>query len=82
MRPSTSALRALGPDEVSLTGGFWQEKQTLNSEVILDHCQRWMERIGWIGNFDRAANGALGSDHAGIEFVDSEVYKLLEALAW
>ncbi|TFC17854.1 glycoside hydrolase family 127 protein [Cryobacterium glucosi] len=82
VRPSTSALRALGPDEVSLTGGFWQEKQTLNSEVILDHCQRWMERIGWIGNFDRAANGALGSDHAGIEFVDSEVYKLLEALAW
>ena len=41
-----------------------------------------MERVGWIGNFDRAAAGAIGGGHAGIEFVDSEVYKLLEAMAW
>ncbi|TFB84015.1 glycoside hydrolase family 127 protein [Cryobacterium algoricola] len=82
VQPSTGALQALGPDEVSLTGGFWREKQELNSEVILGHCERWMERIGWIGNFDRAALGTLGTDHSGIEFVDSEVYKLLEALAW
>jgi len=41
-----------------------------------------MERVGWIGNFDRAAAGTIDSSHAGIEFVDSEVYKLLEAMAW
>jgi DUF1680 family protein len=41
-----------------------------------------MERIGWIGNFDRAANGTVATNHSGIEFVDSEVYKLLEAMAW
>ena len=40
-----------------------------------------MERIGWIANFDRIAGTASG-EHAGIEFVDSEVYKLLEAIAW
>jgi DUF1680 family protein len=41
-----------------------------------------MERIGWTGNFDRAAAGTIGGAHDGIEFVDSEIYKLLEAMAW
>ncbi|WP_354002945.1 glycoside hydrolase family 127 protein [Microbacterium elymi] len=53
----------------------------LNADVIIDHCHTWTSRIGWIANFDRAAGTADG-EHAGIEFVDSEVYKLLEAMAW
>jgi DUF1680 family protein len=80
--PSRGALRPLGPDEISLVGGFWHEKQRLNADTILAHCEMWMERIGWTGNFDRAAAGTIGSSHAGIEFVDSEIYKLLEAMAW
>ena len=40
-----------------------------------------MERIGWVGNFDAIARGDGGSHH-GIEFVDSEVFKLIEAMAW
>lgn len=80
--PGTSLLRPLGPDEIRVVGGFWGDKQTLNAEVIIDHCQQWMERIGWIGNFDLAAAGTVGFSHAGIEFVDSEIYKLLEAMAW
>jgi DUF1680 family protein len=55
--------------------------QTLNSTVILDHCLAWMERIGWLRNFDRIA-GTSDAPRAGIEFVDSEIYKLLEAMAW
>jgi DUF1680 family protein len=80
--PSTSALRPLGPDEVRIVGGFWAEKQELNATTIIDHCLTWMERIGWIGNFDRAADATVAEHHDGIEFVDSEVYKLLEAMAW
>jgi hypothetical protein len=64
------------------TGGIWAEKQRLNADTILWHCESWMERIGWADNFDRAAAGTIGGAHAGIEFVDSEVYKLLEAMAW
>ena len=92
VRPSTSVWRPLGPDEIQLTGGIWQQKQRLNTEVILEHCETWMERVGWTGNFDRAAAGTIGAGHsgaghpstghAGIEFVDSEIYKLLEAMAW
>jgi len=80
--PSRAALRPLGLDEVRLTGGFWRSWQDLNAGTILAHCEAWMERIGWIGNFDAAAAGGV-FEHAGqFAFVDSEVYKLLEAMAW
>ena len=82
VRPTSSRLRALAQDELRITGGFWAEKQALNAGTIIEHCRSWMERIGWIGNFDRAADGTVAENHAGIEFVDSEVYKLLEAMAW
>ena len=79
--PSRGALRPLGLDEVRLTGGLWGELHQLNADVIIEHCYGWMSSIGWITNFDRAA-GVAGGAHDGIEFVDSEVYKLLEAMAW
>lgn len=82
VEPSASALRPLGADEIQVTGGLWGAKQRLNADTILRHCQSWLDRVGWIGNFDRAAAGDIGAGHAGIEFVDSEIYKLLEAMAW
>jgi len=84
--PSTSTLTPLDATEIRLTDGFWAEKQALNADVVLRHCEDWMERIGWTGNFDRAAAGLSDPgtpwEHSGIEFVDSEVYKLLEGMAW
>jgi uncharacterized protein len=82
VNPSTSIWSPLGPGEIQITGGIWRQMQQLNADVILEHCESWMERIGWVNNFDRAAAGTIGAGHSGIEFVDSEVYKLLEAMAW
>ena len=82
VQPSVSVWRPLGADEIKVTGGIWGQKQRLNADTILHHCESWMERIGWIGNFDRAAAGTIGGGHSGIEFVDSELYKLLEGMAW
>lgn len=82
VQPGAGALRPLSSDQVRFTGGFWHDVQRLNASAVIPHCLAWLERVGWLGNFDRAAAGTLGSDHAGIEFVDSEVYKLLEAMAW
>lgn len=79
--PSRGALRPLGLDEVEITGGFWAERQAVNGTRTLAHIEYWMEREGWIGNFDRAADGTLGN-RPGREFSDSEVYKLLEGMAW
>jgi DUF1680 family protein len=56
--------------------------QDTNAAATLDHCEYWMERSGWLANFDRVAGGTTGRDRPGWCFSDSEVYKLLEALAW
>ncbi|NYI41810.1 glycoside hydrolase family 127 protein [Demequina lutea] len=82
MEPRSGTLTPLAPGEVRVTGGFWHDLQRLNASTIIGHCLAWVERVGWLANFDRAADGSLEADHAGIEFVDSEVYKLLEAMAW
>ncbi|SFD52449.1 glycoside hydrolase family 127 protein [Streptomyces aidingensis] len=80
--PTRGPLRPLGMAEAALTGGPWAALQRTNATASLDHCERWMERVGWLANFDRVAEGTTGGDRPGWCFSDSEVYKLLEALAW
>ena len=70
------ALRPLGIGDVHLEGGFWGERQQLNAETIIPHCLGWERRLGWIDNF-RDPHGKRGR-----EFTDSDVYKLVEAMAW
>ena len=80
--PSRSPWRPLGLDEVRITGGFWGDLQDLNASTMIAHVEGWLERLGWTGNFDAAAEGRLPLDRKGREFSDSETYKLLEAMAW
>ncbi|SEB08744.1 glycoside hydrolase family 127 protein [Leifsonia sp. 21MFCrub1.1] len=80
--PSTGALRPLGIDDVRLRGGFWGDRQELNHRAMIEHCEYWVERAGWVANFDAARAGTLPGAHTGREFADSDVYKLLEAMAW
>lgn len=70
--PSSGVLSPLGLPDVRLLPGFWGSQPT---QTIIDHCYTWMERVGWIGNFG-------GEPRRGREFSDSEVYKLMEAMAW
>lgn len=74
-------MRPLDPSDLTIDGGFWGQFQDLNGHAIIQHCLHWVERIGWVDNFDAAAEGRP-FPHAGVAFVDSEVYKLLEAMAW
>ncbi|MGW0806578.1 glycoside hydrolase family 127 protein [Nonomuraea sp. NPDC002799] len=74
--PSSGVLSPLGLDAVRLSPGFWGDRVALNREITIAHCREWEEREGWIGNFrgERPRRGR--------EFSDSEIYKLLEAMAW
>ncbi|MDR7385709.1 glycoside hydrolase family 127 protein [Promicromonospora iranensis] len=74
--------RGLGVGELRLDGGFWGALQETNARATLQHCLDWMEQLGWLGNFDHVAEGTTGGERPGWQFSDSEVYKLLEALAW
>jgi DUF1680 family protein len=80
--PTRGVLRPLGLDEVRITSGFWSERQEVNRAATLPHIEYWLEREGWLGNFDLAAAGTLPAGRRGREFSDSEVYKYLEAVAW
>ena len=80
--PSRGRLRPLDLGEVEITGGFWAPRQAVNSNATLAHCHGWMERLGWVDNFRRAATGTIAGHHEGMVFADSDVYKLMEAMAW
>lgn len=83
--PGAHVRRGAGVDEVRLTEGFWAQRQAVNATATLAHCVTWIERLGWLANFDRVAAGRTDepdTTRTGWSFSDSEVYKLLEALAW
>ncbi len=80
--PSRGRQRPLGFTDAVLTGGFWWRLQETNASATLEHCEQWMEKLGWLANFDRVAEGTTGEDRPGWSFSDSEVYKLIEACAW
>lgn len=62
--------------------GFWGHRQEVNATATFAHCLEWMERLGWLASFDRIARGEATTDRPGWQFSDSEVYKLLEGMAW
>ena len=79
--PSTGVLSPLPLPAVSLSGGFWGERQELNRAAIIPHGVSWVTRLGWLGNLENAA-GKEKYEHRGREFADSEIYKLIEAMSW
>ncbi|QOC92820.1 glycoside hydrolase family 127 protein [Micromonospora craniellae] len=80
--PVRGRLRPLDLREVRIAGGFWAERQAVNGGATLDHIAYWLEREGWVRNFDLAVDGDLAGERRGREFSDSEIYKFLEAMAW
>jgi uncharacterized protein len=80
--PQGGRLVPLGLRDVRIDDGFWAAAQKRNREASIPHVVEWLERTGWLGNFDAAVQGRLPADRTGREFSDSEIYKLLEALAW
>jgi uncharacterized protein len=75
------ALRPLGSGGLRLDGGFWGQRQLLNREVTIPHGMRMLEEHGNLDNL-RMAAGKLEGPYRGPRFMDSDVYKLLEAIGW
>jgi len=81
VNPNSGSVTPPDITDVQLIGGFWGTLQDLNREAIIPHALKWVNKLGWVENFDNAASGAPYR-HKGREFADSEVYKLIEAMAW
>ncbi len=80
--PAEGKLRPLGLASVTLTEGFWADRQQTNLHGTLPHIRHWLDREGWLANFDLVAESRPLGERRGREFADSEVYKYLEAIAW
>ncbi|GAB3194233.1 glycoside hydrolase family 127 protein [Nesterenkonia suensis] len=81
--PAHGRRRGARTHEVRLDPrSFWGRRQEINARATLSHCVEWLERLGWLESFDRVARGEPTGDRPGWQFSDSEVYKLLEAVAW
>jgi hypothetical protein len=67
---------------VSLTGGFWSQRQAANRRVSLQHGYHMLEQAGNFHNLRLAAGRAAGHYRGRLPFLDSDVYKWLEAVAY
>ncbi len=91
VRPSVGAigrLRPLHAGEVRLDGGFWGDRQAINRARTIPHGFAQLEATGTLGNL-RLAAGERGtyqalsdSSGAAFPFLDTDVYKWLEAVGW
>lgn len=82
--PRRSDHVRLGPmsgGSIRLRGGFWGRRQMLNREVTIPHGMQMLEESGSLENL-RIAAGLTQSDYHDPIFRDSDVYKVLEAIAW
>ena len=73
--------RMLPLDAISLTSGFWAQWQRLNRQTTLQHGYEMLEKAGNFNNF-RIAAGLAAGHFRGPIFMDSDVYKWLEAVAY
>jgi hypothetical protein len=73
--------QSLPLNSVSVKDGFWAHKQTINRSVSLRTGYRKLHEFG---NFDnlRFAAGLAKGEYKGPAFMDSDVYKWLEAVAY
>ena len=73
--------KTLEHKQVALLGGFWAAKQTVNRKNSLRHAFEMLEKNGNFHNL-RLAAGLIEGEYRGRNFIDSDVYKWLEAMGW
>jgi DUF1680 family protein len=74
-------LQALPLGAVRFKPGFWTGLQATNRRVSLKHGYDMLKKAGNFDNLKLAA-GAGSGQYRGMNFLDEDVYKWLEALAW
>jgi uncharacterized protein len=91
VRPTPTAsqrLRPLGAPQLTILDGFWAQRLRVNREHTIPHGFDQLRRTGTLDNL-RVAAGSDGRYRAAADsggftfpFLDSDVYKWLEAVGW
>lgn len=74
-------LRPVVDGSVKITGGFWAARQQVNREVTIPYGMKMLEESGTLENFRLAARASKAGYQMPL-FRDSDLYKVLEAIAW
>lgn len=86
---TATASRPLPAGSVVVSEGLWHRRRDVNARVTLAHGLEQLRRSGTVDNFVTLVEGREGA-HGHVDaidgdvknFVDSDVYKWLEAVAW
>ncbi len=74
-------LEAVPFTQVTIKDRFWQPRQEINRTATVDQCLKQLEKVGNFANYELAKAGKR-SGYQGYIFTDSDVYKVLEGIAY
>ena len=80
--PGAGTHAALTPLAVDLRDGFWAVRRQVNARTSVPQGPGLLESAGNLHNLRLAAGAVEGEFQGAYPFVDSDVYKWLEAAAW
>ncbi|ARQ71802.1 glycoside hydrolase family 127 protein [Streptomyces marincola] len=81
--PTASARGTLRPaSEAAITGGLWAARRAVNAAVSVPDGYERLTEAGNFHNLRLAAGTTTGAYVNNLPFLDSDVYKWLEAVAW
>jgi uncharacterized protein len=83
--PTAGARAILAPlpgGALTVTAGFWARRQEINRAVSIPSGWESLERAGTLDNFRAVADGGDADEQRGPYFVDTDLYKWLEAVGW
>jgi uncharacterized protein len=75
-------VRPLPYDAVHINGGFWAQQRDVNRRISLQHGYRMLQEAGNFHNLRLAAGLERGEYSSSLPFLDSDLYKWLEAVAY
>ncbi|WP_232792273.1 glycoside hydrolase family 127 protein [Actinacidiphila yeochonensis] len=82
VRLGPEALTALRPAAATIEDGFWRERREVNARTAIPQGPALLESAGNLHNLRLVAGAAEGGFRGDYPFMDSDVYKWLEAASW
>ncbi|MFI1029962.1 glycoside hydrolase family 127 protein [Streptomyces sp. NPDC020951] len=82
VRQGPDAKATLAPATVEVRGGFWDTRREVNARTSIPQGPGLLESAGNLRNLRLAAGTDEGEFQGAYPFVDSDVYKWLEAASW
>ena len=82
VHPATGHIALRPATAGQITGGLWGERRRINREISIPGGWDRLQEAGNFHNLELAAGRTTGGYVNDLPFLDSDVYKWLEAVGW